>query len=116
MRLLFAALLAATAPAIEGLVGAGISVETRDARGFTALILATYHGHAEAVRTLLRLGADACSGDGRHRSGRIARAPRRVRPILGGLGTNAGSFGCRAAVIALADFALTPLKPSRGIR
>ena len=52
-RYLLAAAREGDAAAIEGLVGAGISVETRDARGFTALILAAYHGHAEAVRTLL---------------------------------------------------------------
>ncbi len=50
---------------VRGLVAAGTPVEARDERGFTPLILAAYHGHAETVEALLQLGADACRGDSR---------------------------------------------------
>lgn len=36
----------------------GLSVDTRDAQGNTALMLAAYHGHAETVRALIDRGAD----------------------------------------------------------
>jgi len=81
-RYLLAAAREGDAAAIEGLVGAGISVETRAARGFTALILAAYHGHAEAVRTLLRLGADACAGDGRGNSALMGAAFQGQKPVV----------------------------------
>ncbi|MBO1329880.1 ankyrin repeat domain-containing protein [Streptomyces sp. VRA16 Mangrove soil] len=36
----------------------GLPVDTADAGGDTLLMLAAYHGHADTVRALLRLGAD----------------------------------------------------------
>jgi ankyrin repeat protein len=36
----------------------GLPVDVRDPSGNTLLMLAAYHGHAETVRALLRLGAD----------------------------------------------------------
>lgn len=36
----------------------GLPVDARDPDGNTALMLAAYHGHAEAVRRLIGLGAD----------------------------------------------------------
>jgi len=49
--------------------GVGAYGTFESAGDFSALtrakIFAAYHGHAEAVRTLLRLGADACASDGR---------------------------------------------------
>jgi ankyrin repeat protein len=39
-------------------VAHGLPVDTADAQSNTLLMLAAYHGHAETVRILLRLGAD----------------------------------------------------------
>jgi len=50
---------------VSGLVGAGVSIETADAKGYTPLILAAYHGHTPLVAWLLDHGADACNGDAR---------------------------------------------------
>ncbi|MFI2378285.1 ankyrin repeat domain-containing protein [Streptomyces sp. NPDC018964] len=36
----------------------GLPVDTRDPAGNTLLMLAAYHGHADTVRALIRLGAD----------------------------------------------------------
>jgi ankyrin repeat protein len=40
-------------------------LETRDAKGYTALILSAYHGHANAVRLLIDAGAKPCAADQR---------------------------------------------------
>ncbi|WP_394425753.1 ankyrin repeat domain-containing protein [Streptomyces sp. SGAir0957] len=39
-------------------VGHGLPVDVTDAQSNTLLMLAAYHGHADTVRALLRLGAD----------------------------------------------------------
>ncbi|MFI7386599.1 ankyrin repeat domain-containing protein [Streptomyces sp. NPDC049813] len=39
-------------------VAHGLPVDTADAQSNTLLMLAAYHGHADTVRALLRLGAD----------------------------------------------------------
>lgn len=64
-RILLAAAREGESDLVIGLVKAGTPIETRDGRGFTALILAAYHGHDETVRALLAAGADACAGDER---------------------------------------------------
>jgi ankyrin repeat protein len=48
---------------IVPLVKAGADINARDARGFTALILAAYNEHPDTVETLLAMGADACAPD-----------------------------------------------------
>ncbi len=48
---------------LEGMIRDGMAVDAQDARGYTALILASYDGHADAVALLLRDGADACVKD-----------------------------------------------------
>jgi ankyrin repeat protein len=50
-------------PTIRRLVDAGISVELRDERQQTALMLAAWAGRAESVTTLLELGADPHAKD-----------------------------------------------------
>lgn len=40
-------------------------LNTRDEKGYTALILAAYHGQAPAVEQLLQAGADPCAQDKR---------------------------------------------------
>ncbi len=46
-------------------VTARYDLETRDDKGYTALILASYHGHEAATRLLLDAGADPCAKDAR---------------------------------------------------
>lgn len=46
-------------------VEAHYDLETRDANGYSALILAAYHGHDEAVALLMQAGADPCGEDRR---------------------------------------------------
>lgn len=45
------------AEALAALVRAGADVEATDPRGFSALVLASYHGHVAATRLLLAAGA-----------------------------------------------------------
>ncbi|WP_045737696.1 ankyrin repeat domain-containing protein [Xanthomonas sp. MUS 060] len=46
-------------------IHAHYDLNTRDDKGYTALILAAYHGHQAAVEQLLRAGADPCAQDKR---------------------------------------------------
>lgn len=46
-------------------IGAHYDLDTRDEKGYTALILAAYHGHRAAVEQLLAAGADPCAQDKR---------------------------------------------------
>lgn len=48
---------------IPELLRVGAMIEGRDARGYTALILASYNGQASTTRLLLELGADPNAGD-----------------------------------------------------
>ena len=50
-------------PMLDTFIEAGYSLETRDSKGYTALILAAYHGQNAAVERLLAAGADACAQD-----------------------------------------------------
>lgn len=45
------------------LLQAGYPINTQTGSGYTALILATYHGHAAEVAMLLQSGADSCIAD-----------------------------------------------------
>ncbi|MFC6337878.1 hypothetical protein GIR22_20075 [Pseudomonas sp. CCM 7891] len=49
-------------------IDAGYSLNTQDEKGYTALILAAYHGQAPFVERLLAAGADACVQDNRGNS------------------------------------------------
>jgi len=46
-------------------IESGYSLNTVDDKGYTALILAAYHGHEPVVEQLLAAGADACVQDKR---------------------------------------------------
>lgn len=46
-------------------IEAGYSLDTQDEKGYTALILAAYHGQGPAVERLLAAGANACAQDKR---------------------------------------------------
>lgn len=50
---------------LQEFITAGYDLNTRDGKGYTALILAAYNGHHEAVDVLLKAGADACAEDRR---------------------------------------------------
>lgn len=47
-----------TTEELAGFVEHGLPVDVTDEAGNTLLMLAAYHGHADTVRALLRLGAD----------------------------------------------------------
>jgi uncharacterized protein len=66
---------------------AGYDLNTRDEKGYTGLILAAYHGRAEAVDALLAAGADACAGDKRGNTalmGAIFKGELRIARRLAG--------------------------------
>lgn len=48
---------------LKEFIGIGYDLNTRDAKGYTALILAAYHGQADTVELLLASGANACAED-----------------------------------------------------
>ena len=52
-------------PMLQEFITAGYPLDTRAEKGYTALILAAYHGHAPAVRLLMQAGADPCAKDDR---------------------------------------------------
>ncbi|RZO09429.1 ankyrin repeat domain-containing protein [Pseudomonas moorei] len=47
----------------DALLKAGYPVDTRTSAGYTALVLATYHGSLDEVNLLLDVGADPCIPD-----------------------------------------------------
>lgn len=50
---------------LDEFIQAGYDLNTADAQGYTALILAAYNGHGELVEQLLAAGADPCAQDRR---------------------------------------------------
>lgn len=62
-RYLFDAARAGDIEVLASLVARGVEVDARDERGSTALILAAYHGQADAVQALLAAGASPNLGD-----------------------------------------------------
>lgn len=50
---------------IEKYVSSGFPVDVRTPQGYTALILAAYHGHKDTVQKLIQLGANPCARDNR---------------------------------------------------
>lgn len=50
---------------IKQFVSAGIPIDSYNNKGYTALMIATYHGNKNTVNTLLHLGANACMEDNR---------------------------------------------------
>jgi ankyrin repeat protein len=50
---------------IQQFVEAGIPINSFNEKGYTALMIATYHGNKNSVNTLLQLGANACLEDNR---------------------------------------------------
>jgi ankyrin repeat protein len=62
-ELLFEAARLGRTDLIEPLVKSGVDVNSRDARGFTPIILAAYNDHLDTVDALLASKADACLPD-----------------------------------------------------
>jgi ankyrin repeat protein len=62
-ELLFEAAKLGRTDLIAPLVKAGADINAREARGFTALILAAYNEHPDTVDALIAAGADACLPD-----------------------------------------------------
>lgn len=60
---LFDAARAGRVEVLQEFIRAGYDLNTRTEKGYTALILAAYHGHAPAVDLLLQGGADPCAED-----------------------------------------------------
>lgn len=60
----FDAARAGDAAALRRGIAAGVAIDALDPRGASALILAAYHGHIEAVDALLLAGADPDLADG----------------------------------------------------
>ena len=50
---------------LEKYVTSGFPVDVRTPQGYTALILAAYHGKKDTVQKLIQLGADPCARDNR---------------------------------------------------
>ncbi|MES2741697.1 MAG: ankyrin repeat domain-containing protein [Pseudomonadota bacterium] len=61
----FDAARAGDVPVLREFIVAGYPLDLRAEKGYTALILAAYHGHAEAVQALMAGGADPCAKDDR---------------------------------------------------
>lgn len=50
---------------LQEFITAGFDLNTRDSKGYTALILAAYSGHKDATEQLINAGADVCAKDNR---------------------------------------------------
>ncbi|WP_306322855.1 MULTISPECIES: ankyrin repeat domain-containing protein [unclassified Streptomyces] len=80
----------------------GLPVDAADAQANTLLMLAAYHGHADTVRTLLRLGADPDLRNARDQSplaGALFKGEDGVVAVLieAGADLDAGTPTARAA-------------------
>jgi uncharacterized protein len=52
-------------PMLEEFIASKYDLNGRDEKGYTALILAAYHGNDDAVKLLIGAGADPCAADAR---------------------------------------------------
>ncbi|WP_432056731.1 ankyrin repeat domain-containing protein [Streptomyces sp. bgisy022] len=87
---------------LSGFVEHGLPVDVTDAAGNTLLMLAAYHGHADTVRALLRLGADPDLRNDRDQSpiaGALFKGADEVVRVLldAGADLDAGTPSARAA-------------------
>jgi ankyrin repeat protein len=53
---------------LDGLIQSGMKPDERDAKGYTALILAAYNGQAKTVDLLIQKGANPCATDAKGNS------------------------------------------------
>jgi ankyrin repeat protein len=91
-------------PAVQSFIAKGVDIECKDAKGWTALILASEQRRLEVVRWLLAKGADrnakASDGETALMKASSKRSADIVRALLGTL-TDAAKRGDAAAVQAL---------------
>ena len=73
---------------IKQFVQAGLPIDSFNNKGYTALMIATYHGNKNTVNTLLNLGANACLEDNRGNTALMAAIFR-------------GEFGIAKTLVAL---------------
>ncbi|MEV0360842.1 ankyrin repeat domain-containing protein [Nocardia sp. NPDC050697] len=90
------------AAALAGYLDAGVPVDLTNSRGDTLVMLAAYHGHAEAVRVLLERGADPDRANDRGQTplaGAVFKGEAEVVRVLvaGGADPDAGSPSARDA-------------------
>jgi hypothetical protein len=64
-RYYFAAARTDNTEVLRKFIEAGFPLDIKDVKGYTALMVATYHGNTNAVNYLLAQGADACAKDSR---------------------------------------------------
>ena len=57
---------------IREFLKAGFPVNLKNDKGYTALMIATYHGRANTVKALITLGADVCARDNKGNSALMA--------------------------------------------
>jgi ankyrin repeat protein len=62
-EIFFDAARAGRADLLDGLIQSGMKPDERDAKGYTALILAAYNGQAKTVDFLIQKGANPCATD-----------------------------------------------------
>lgn len=67
---------------IVALTKASTPVDDADEKGYSPLILASYHGHAKAVEDLLAAGADACRADKRGNTALMGAAYKGYETIV----------------------------------
>lgn len=82
LRSVFDAVRAGDLPTLEERLDVGVPVDLTNDQGDTLLLLAAYHGHADAVRALLARGADHARVNDRGQTALAAAAFRRRGDIV----------------------------------
>ncbi len=109
-ELLFVAARTGRDDMVPALLQAGAAIEGRDAKGYTALILASYNGQASTTALLLSHGAEVDAGDGeRGNTALMGVAFKGYTPIAkllidGGAEVNLRNFAGQTALMTAALF------------
>jgi uncharacterized protein len=95
---------------LPALLQAGVDIEARNSKGYTALILASYNGHVVATEELLRHGADVDAPDGARGNTALMGVvfkgyePLVDRLLLAGANANATNTAGQTALMMAAMF------------